>query len=353
MPTWIDRLREEHTLPDEGYRELLTTTERETVETLFEAARTSALNTFGNKVFIRGLIEVSNYCRNNCLYCGIRRGNREVPRYRLSKEQILSCCAEGYAIGIRTFVLQGGEDNRQTTTWLADVVKTIKSAYPECAVTLSLGEKDEADYRALSDAGADRYLLRHETYDEEHYARLHPREMSGAHRKECLYVLKHAGFQTGTGVMVGSPGQTTEHLVQDLQFIRRLTPEMVGIGPFIPHHATPFRDEPGGSIDLTLRMIALCRLMLPAALIPATTALATLGGTDGRLRGIRCGANVVMPNLSPRENRANYELYDNKVHSHSESAQGLIELDAQLRTIGYTISLERGDHINFSNHKTS
>lgn len=348
MPTWVDKLRSEHDLPEEGYRQLLTTTDETLKEELFTAAREVAVNNFGKKVFIRGLIEVSNFCKNNCLYCGIRRGNREVPRYRLSKDDILASCAEGYRVGIRTFVMQGGEDPRQTTPWLVDVIAEMRSLYPDCAITLSLGEKTEDEYRLLYEAGANRYLLRHETFDEEHYAGLHPADMSGAYRKECLAMLKRIGFQTGTGVMVGSPGQTIEHLIKDLQFIRRLSPQMVGIGPFLPHHATPFANEAKGSADTTLRMLAICRLMLPQGLIPSTTALATLGGPEGRLQGILCGANVVMPNLSPPKHRTSYELYDNKAHSHSESAEGLRLLNEQLKTIGYAISLERGDHPNFA-----
>lgn len=344
MPTWIDKLYAQKEIPSNGYRDLLTTEDPSELSDLFSVAREVSRSIFGNKIFIRGLIEVSNYCQNNCLYCGIRAGNREVPRYRLSQEEILDSCAQGYAVGMRTFVMQGGEDPRQTTPWLVEVISEIRHRYPDCAITLSLGEKSRDEYQALFNAGANRYLLRHETFNPEHYAHLHPVQMSAEHRKQCLFHLKEIGFQTGTGVMVGSPHQTIDHLVEDLLFIQELRPEMIGIGPFIPHHATPFAREPHGSITTTLKMLAICRLLLPSALIPSTTALATVGGVDGRLQGILSGANVVMPNLSPPKNRSQYQLYDNKVSSDAEAAEGLLLLEQQLQTIGYTISLERGDH---------
>lgn len=344
MPTWIDRLREEHSLPPEGYRYLLTTSRAHEELQLLAAAREVALSTFSNKVFLRGLIEVSNYCRNNCFYCGIRGENRSVNRYRLGKEEILSCCEEGYAIGLRTFVLQGGEDPKQNIHWLLDVISTVRRTYPDCAITLSLGEKSKEEYQALYQAGANRYLLRHETANEQHYNVLHPQNLSGSYRKQCLRWLKEIGFQTGTGIMVGSPGQTVDHIVEDLLFIEELRPEMIGLGPFIAHHATPFANKPNGSIARTLRLLAICRLMNPKALIPSTTALATLGNTNGRLQGILAGANVIMPNLSPFGARAKYELYDNKAYTQGESAQGIIQLQQELNTIGYEISLDRGDY---------
>lgn len=344
MPIWIDRLRTSNTLPPEGYKYLLTTTRAEEVQSLTKAACEVAQSVFGCKIFIRGLVEVSNYCRNNCFYCGIRRGNKEAERYRLSKEDILECCAEGYSLGMRTFVFQGGEDVTQNIQWLVDVIGTVRVTYPDCAITLSLGEKSKEEYLALFQAGANRYLLRHETYNEEHYGLLHPQQMSGAYRKQCLYWLKEIGFQTGTGVMVGSPGQTVDHLVEDLLFIQDLHPQMIGLGPFIAHHATPFANQPNGSIDTTIRMISICRLMNPNALIPSTTALASLGNTQGRLKGILAGANVVMPNLSPAIQRKKYELYDNKAYQQGESAQGLELLRKDLGSIGYEVSLERGDY---------
>ncbi len=346
MPARIDILERTHTLPDEDLIDILTTSDTDTLEYLYRRGREIAQAHFGNKVFLRGLIEVSNYCRNNCYYCGLRKDNTELPRYRLSKEEILECCHEGYAIGLRTFVLQGGEDPKQNTSWIVDVVREMRTCYPDCAITLSLGEKSYETYRRLREAGADRYLLRHETFDADHYSRLHPSAMSSANRLRCLRDLKRLGFQTGTGVMIGSPGQTIDNLVQDIRFIQSLQPEMIGLGPFIPHHATPFAQEKAGTVDMTLRLISICRLILPKALIPATTALASLPG-QGRLGGILAGANVVMPNLSPLSHRKDYSLYDNKAAFGSESAQGIRDLDAQLRTIGYEVTMLRGDHSEY------
>lgn len=344
MPTWLDKLSKEQKLPPEGYREILSTEDRSMISDLFSVARGVALSVFGNGVYIRGLIEISNYCRNNCYYCGIRSGNKEVERYRLSKETIMRSCQAGYELGMRTFVLQGGEDPRQSISWLTDVVSSIRNQYPDCAITLSLGEKSREEYATLYASGANRYLLRHETHNAEHYSVLHPSSMSIAHRKQCLYDLKAIGFQTGAGGMVGSPGQTVDHLVEDLLFLQEFRPEMIGLGPFVPHHATPFAKEKPGSVETTLRMLAICRIMLPHTLIPSTTALATVGGIDGRLQGILSGANVIMPNLSPQENRSQYQLYDNKSFSHAEAAEGLRLLEQQLQSIGYTISYQRGDY---------
>lgn len=339
----VDRLEAGERLSDNELLDLLSTSDAETIAYLHQRGREVALSVFGNKVYLRGLIEVSNFCRNDCYYCGIRRSNREVSRYRLSHEDVLSCCAEGYALGLRTFVLQGGEDPRQGIDWLEALVRDMRQSYPDCAITLSLGEKSPDEYRRLKEAGANRYLLRHETFDARHYAQLHPAGMSRDYRIECLHTLKSLGFQTGTGIMVGSPGQTLEHILQDLRFFETLLPEMIGLGPFIPHHATPFADRKAGTVDLTLRLIAICRLMLPLALIPATTALASLPG-QGRLGGVLAGANVVMPNLSPSAYRKDYSLYDNKAAFGSESAQGIRMLQEQLATIGYEVSMARGDH---------
>lgn len=339
----VDLLATNHSLSDHELLDLLSTSDAETISYLHRRGREVALSVFGNRVYLRGLIEVSNFCRNDCYYCGIRRSNREVSRYRLSHEDVMSCCAEGYALGLRTFVLQGGEDPRQNIDWLVDLITEMRQTYPDCAITLSLGEKTPEEYRRLKAAGANRYLLRHETFDTRHYGELHPEGMSRDYRIECLRTLKEIGFQTGTGIMVGSPEQTLEHIVKDLRFIQDLQPEMIGLGPFIPHHATPFADKRAGTVDLTLRLIAICRLMLPHALIPATTALASLPG-QGRLGGILAGANVVMPNLSPSSFRKDYSLYDNKAAFGSESAQGIRMLQEQFATIGYEVSMERGDH---------
>ena len=311
-------------------------------DALFAAAREKALAHFGNRVYIRGLIEISNICRQNCRYCGIRAGNAQAERYRLSPEQILDCCEHGYGLGFRTFVLQGGEDAWFTDERLADMLRSIKKRWPDCAVTLSVGERSTESYRLLKEAGADRFLLRHETADPVHYAKLHPAAQSWKHRMDCLKALKSCGYQTGAGFLVGSPWQTTDCLVKDLCFLRDFQPEMVGIGPFIPHAQTPFAAFPAGSVERTLVMVALVRLLLPCAMLPSTTALGTAAG-NGRERGILAGANVLMPNLSPREARARYRLYNNKLSEGAECADNVRELRERIRAIGYDIVVDRGD----------
>ena len=343
MEKLIDKLHQKHTLTAEEYRSLLLCEDTTTNVYLQKKAQQTTIDRFGNAVFIRGLIEISNRCRNNCLYCGIRKGNTMVSRYALSREPILSCCREGHALGFRTFVLQGGEDVSQTDDWVTETVSAVRKEFPDCAITLSLGEKSKEAYQRFFEAGANRYLLRHETFNETHYQELHPSEMSRNHRLRCLEWLKEIGYQTGTGIMVGSPGQTIDHLVEDLLFIERFHPEMIGIGPFIPHAETPFANKPAGSIKLTLKLLSILRLMHPSALIPATTALASLS-SDGRERGILAGANVVMPNLSPSSVREKYSLYNQKAAFGSEAAEGLKLLEEQLNKIGYTISNERGDY---------
>ena len=343
MEKLIDKLHQKHTLTAEEYRSLLLCEDTTTNVYLQKKAQQTTIDRFGNAVFIRGLIEISNRCRNNCLYCGIRKGNTMVSRYALSRETILSCCREGHALGFRTFVLQGGEDVSQTDDWVTETVSAVRKEFPDCAITLSLGEKSKEAYQRFFEAGANRYLLRHETFNETHYQELHPSEMSRNHRLRCLEWLKEIGYQTGTGIMVGSPGQTIDHLVEDLLFIERFHPEMIGIGPFIPHAETPFANKPAGSIKLTLKLLSILRLMHPSALIPATTALASLS-SDGRERGILAGANVVMPNLSPSSVREKYSLYNQKAAFGSEAAEGLKLLEEQLYIIGYTISNERGDY---------
>ena len=344
MKTIVDKLCQTHALNAEEYRSLLLCQDTEANAYLQQKAQQTTLARFGNAVFVRGLIEISNRCRNNCLYCGIRKSNTMVSRYALSRETILSCCREGYALGFRTFVLQGGEDVSQTDDWVTETVTCIRQEFPDCAITLSLGEKSKEAYQHFFDAGANRYLLRHETFSKEHYGNLHPSEMSQANRLQCLQWLKDIGYQTGTGIMVGSPGQTIEHLVEDILFIERFQPEMIGIGPFIPHADTPFANEPAGNIELTLKLLSIFRLIHPSALIPATTALASLS-PDGRERGILAGANVVMPNLSPSEVRAKYAIYENKASWGKEAAEGLEALEKELNTIGYHIDWSRGDYI--------
>ena len=343
MKTIVDKLCQTHTLNAEEYRSLLLCEDAEVLGYLQEKARQTTIARFGHAVFIRGLIEISNRCRNNCLYCGIRKSNTMGSRYAVSRETILSCCREGHALGFRTFVLQGGEDVSQTDDWVTETVSAVRKEFPDCAITLSLGEKSKEAYQRFFEAGANRYLLRHETFNETHYQELHPSEMSRNHRLRCLEWLKEIGYQTGTGIMVGSPGQTIDHLVEDLLFIERFHPEMIGIGPFIPHAETPFANKPAGSIKLTLKLLSILRLMHPSALIPATTALASLS-SDGRERGILAGANVVMPNLSPSSVREKYSLYNQKAAFGSEAAEGLKLFEEQLNKIGYTISNERGDY---------
>ena len=299
---------------------------------------------YGNDIYVRGLIEFTNYCKNNCYYCGIRRENRNAVRYRLSKEDILECCDYGYELGFRTFVLQGGEDPYFTDERVVDLVSSIKEKHPDCAVTLSIGEKSYESYELYKKAGADRYLLRHETACDSHYRMLHPEEMSLSVRKQCLKDLKMLGYQTGAGFMVGSPGQTMESIAEDMLFLEELQPEMVGIGPFIPHHDTAFANKPAGSVDFTLFLLSVVRILLPKVLLPATTALGTMD-ENGREKGILHGANVIMPNLSPLQNRKNYELYDNKICTGEEAAEGLKDLEKRVASVGCRISYERGDAI--------
>lgn len=351
MKTLVDKLRGERKLEAEEYEALLVCEDAETQDYLHRQAREVACARFGNRIFIRGLIEITNRCRNNCYYCGIRKDNRNIPRYELTQEDILECCREGHRLGFRTFVLQGGEFSGAKDGQMVETVAAIRRAFPDCAITLSLGEKPRHLYERLFEAGANRYLLRHETHNEEHYRRLHPSDLSLSHRLECLDMLKEIGYQVGTGIMVGSPFQTIAHLVEDILYIERFSPEMIGLGPFLPHHDTPFASCPPGSMELTLKLLSIFRLMHPDALIPSTTALATLA-PDGRERGILAGANVVMPNLSPRSQRQKYSLYDNKASMGAEAAEGLQKLEGLLERIGYGLSKERGDysHSSFTIH---
>ncbi|MBO5576522.1 MAG: [FeFe] hydrogenase H-cluster radical SAM maturase HydE [Ruminococcus sp.] len=342
----IDLLEKNRHLDREQWIALLDTFTHEDREYAAQKAAKTAVSVFGKAIYIRGIVEFSNVCKNDCLYCGIRKSNTNCERYRLSKEQILDCCDAGYEYGFRTFVLQSGEDKSYSTQTLCDIVSAIKKAHPDCAVTLSVGELEHDDYKRLYDAGADRYLLRHETASEEHYNKLHPSEMSWQHRMKCLEDLKEIGFQTGCGMMVGSPYQTTENIADDLLFLERFKPEMIGMGPFLPHKDTPFCDKPAGSYELTLFLISLCRLMLPDCLIPATTALGTIR-PDGREKGVLAGANVVMPNLSPIDVRKKYLLYDGKICTGDESAQCRACLERRMESIGYKVEITRGDHKSY------
>lgn len=341
----IDKLEQDRSLTREEWTELIRNRTPETAGYLLERAREIRIRHYGYDVYIRGLIEFTNYCKNDCYYCGIRKGNHNADRYRLSKEDILECCAQGYELGFRTFVLQGGEDGWYTDERLADIVASIRSGWTDCAITLSAGERSRESYRILREAGADRYLLRHETYDSRHYGMLHPPSLSAEHRQKCLWDLKELGYQVGTGFMVGSPFQTPENLADDMLFLTKLNPQMVGIGPFIPHHDTPFSDKKAGTPELTLFMLGLIRLLLPKVLLPSTTALGSIT-PNGREQGILAGANVVMPNLSPAQFREKYLLYDNKLCTGSEAAESLKDLNSRMESIGYHVTVARGDSLN-------
>ena len=359
----IEKAKTEKNLSDGELKNLIETSDFDAG--LFAAADEVRRQNYGNKVFIRGLIEFSNFCKNNCFYCGIRAGNSNIERYRLSQNEILECCETGYKLGFRTFVLQSGEVRRvrqahppvgasETASIdtsvaepveaveVVEIVAAIRDKFPDCAISLSIGEITAETCRKLKEAGADRFLLRHETADLEHYAKLHPAKMSFENRRNCLFELKKLGFQVGSGFMVGSPFQSSENLISDLRFLQELQPEMIGIGPFIPHKDTPFAAEKPGTAELTLRLLAICRLFFPHALIPATTALGTIA-KDGRERGLKAGANVVMPNLSPVRERKKYSLYDNKISTGEEAAECLAALEKQVKNAGYEIVVDRGD----------
>ena len=338
----IKKLHNEKSLSKDEWVQLIDTYTREDAAFAADLAQKIAKARFGNKIFFRGIIEFTNICKNNCYYCGIRCGNAKVERYRLNKETILECCEQGYRNGYRTFVLQGGEDPYYTIDMMVDIVSAIRKKYPDCAITLSIGELSKEDYQRLYDAGANRYLLRHETANSHHYSQLHPENLTLDKRMQCLRDLKEIGFQTGCGMMVGSPFQTAEHLAEDMLFITEFKPQMIGVGPFIPHHDTPFRDKEAGSVALTLFLLSLCRILLPNVLLPATTALGTLS-TDGRKAGVLAGANVIMPNLSPVNQREKYMLYDNKAITGDDAGESLKALRASMAEIGYELEVCRGD----------
>lgn len=338
----IDKLNTTHSLTEDEYRELIENRTEEAASYIAELAVNTRKKYYGNSVFIRGLIEISNICKNDCYYCGIRISNRDCSRYRLTKDDILECADIGYELGLRTFVLQGGEDMHFTDELLCEIIRELKSAHPDCAVTLSLGERSDESYRLLKKAGADRYLLRQETVVPEYYSKLHPSVMSHENRMNCLKQLKALGYQTGCGFMVGAPWQTYEILAKELKFIEEFQPEMCGIGPFIPHKSTPFADKEAGTAELTCYLLSIIRLIKPNILLPATTALNTID-KEGRKKGMLAGANVVMPNLSPMDVRKKYELYNNKATSGKESAQSLEDLKKEMHAIGYEVVTARGD----------
>lgn len=334
------KLKEEKNLSDEELLKLLSTNEYDSeLHTLADEVRREI---YGEDVYIRGLIEISNYCKNDCYYCGIRRGNKSAVRYRLTKDDILACCEEGYKLGFRTFVMQGGEDPYYTDDVMCGIVSAVRERYSDCAITLSLGERSYESYLALYNAGANRYLLRHETANAEHYGKLHPQSMNLQNRKDCLFNLKEIGYQVGSGFMVGSPYQTTENLVEDLRFLQKLSPDMIGIGPYVTHAQTPFASFENGSVELTLRLLSVLRLMFPYVLLPSTTALGTLH-PQGRELGLKAGANVVMPNLSPVKVRKLYELYENKICTGEEAAQCRGCLEKRVEAAGYKIVTDIGN----------
>lgn len=343
----IDRIQLTRKITVEELRAILECQDQEIISSLYEKARQVAQSVFEKNIYIRGLIEFTNICKNDCYYCGIRKSNKHVQRYRLTKESILECCEKGYALGFRTFVLQGGEDAYFSDERMCDLIRSIREKYPDCAITISIGEREKKSYACLKEAGADRFLLRHETADPQHYEKLHPKSQTLSHRIQCLFDLKELGYQVGCGFMVGSPGQSVETIWQDIQLILKLQPQMVGIGPFIPQHDTPFSEEKAGTLEDTLRLLAILRLVHPTVLLPATTALGTIH-PEGRELGILAGANVVMPNLSPVENRKQYQLYDNKICMDAEAAEGLEELKKRIEKIGYEVVVDRGDAPNIN-----
>ena len=338
----IDKLKENHSLELGEWEQLIKTYTKEDLDYAMKMAQEIAIREYGKIIYFRGIIEFSNFCKCDCYYCGIRKSNKECQRYRLSMEDILECCAEGYENGFRTFVLQGGEDGWFTDERVCQLVREIKTKYPDCAVTLSLGERSFESYKALKEAGADRYLLRHETSDADHYRELHPETQKMENRLQCLRDLKELGYQTGCGIMIGTPNQTAKVIAKDMKFMEEFQPEMIGVGPFLPHKDTPFKNEEKGSVELTLLILALCRIMLPKVLLPSTTALGT-AEADGRKQGVLAGCNVIMPNLSPMSVRKKYMLYDEKAGTNISAAEGIAILRSQMEEIGYEVVVGRGD----------
>lgn len=345
MTEIVSKLHQTGDLSDGELKLLIETDDKAAAELLKKYADETRRKFYGDKVFLRGLIEISSYCRNDCLYCGIRRSNRDADRYRLSREDILACCENGYELGFRTFVMQGGEDMYFSDEVIVPLIAGIREKYPDCAITLSMGERSYESYKRMKEAGADRYLLRHEAASEELYKKLHPSEISLRNRKECLFALRELGYQVGAGFMVGAPFQTTDDIIADLRFLQELRPQMIGIGPFVPHHSTPFADEKRGTLELTLRLLGILRLLFPNVLLPATTALGTIA-PNGRELGLMTGCNVVMPNLSPVKVRKKYDLYDNKICTGEEAAECRGCLQRRIESAGYTVANERGDFVN-------
>lgn len=343
MKSLIDKLEKDKTLSPFEFAQLLEEHDATLREYAYARARKVAKQHFNNKIFIRGLIEFSNVCHRNCLYCGIRKDNANVKRYFLDTQTILACCEEAYALGFRTFVLQSGELDNTCEDTMVECIGLIKAHYPDCAITLSMGEKPKEVYEAYYKAGADRYLLRHETSNPIHYEKLHPKGMQVETRKKCLQNLKEIGFQVGSGMMIGSPYQRIDNIIEDFYYLQELQPAMIGMGPYLPHEDTPFYEQPAGDLDLTLFVLALLRLQFPTVLLPSTTALASLV-ENGRELGILAGANVVMPNISPQAMREHYSLYDHKASSGAEAKEGLEDMKKRMQAIGYEVVIDRGDY---------
>lgn len=339
MKSIIDKLKSDKNLSDKELKNLIDTDDNDYLFTTADGVRRQV---YGDSVYVRGLIEISNHCKNNCFYCGLRGGNKLLNRYRLSEDDIINCADEGYKLGIRTFVLQGGEDLSITDKDICSIVSHLKTKHPDCAITLSIGEKSRESYKLYKEAGTDRYLLRHEAADKKLYSLLHPDNMSIDRRKRCLWDLKELGFQVGAGFMVGAPYQTLDHLVSDIRFMIELEPDMIGIGPFLPHSSTPFANEAKGSMKQCLNLISILRLIFPHALIPSTTALATIH-PQGRELGLKAGANVLMPNLSPAILRKLYSLYNDKACTDKEAAENIKDIQTDVEKIGYHLVIDRGD----------
>lgn len=339
MKSIIDKLKSDKNLSDKELKNLIDTDDNDYLFTTADGVRRQV---YGDSVYVRGLIEISNHCKNNCFYCGLRGGNKLLNRYRLTEDDIINCADEGYKLGIRTFVLQGGEDLSITDKDICSIVSHLKTKHPDCAITLSIGEKSRESYKLYKEAGTDRYLLRHEAADKKLYSLLHPDNMSIDRRKRCLWDLKELGFQVGAGFMVGAPYQTLDHLVSDIRFMIELEPDMIGIGPFLPHSSTPFANEAKGSMKQCLNLISILRLIFPHALIPSTTALATIH-PQGRELGLKAGANVLMPNLSPALLRKLYSLYNDKACTDKEAAENIKDIQTDVEKIGYHLVIDRGD----------
>lgn len=343
----IDKLYSTTNASREELLFLLDNLSEENKEYLIEKAHRVAVENYSKNVYIRGLIEFTNYCIRDCKYCGIRKSNHKADRYRLSIDEILECADIGDKLGYKTYVLQGGEDSYFTDEKMVEIIKKIKEKYPGNAITLSLGERSYKSYKKMFNAGADRYLLRHETASKDLYESLHPNG-SFENRIQCLKNLKEIGYQVGAGFMVGLPNQSNKNLIDDLIFLKELNPHMCGIGPFIPHKDTPLANEKGGTLEKTITMLALVRLMLPKILLPATTALGSIDPL-GREKGLKAGANVVMPNLSPTNVREKYSLYDGKICTGDEAAECRVCIERRINAAGFNLEITRGDSLALSN----